>query len=149
MPQFQGLQQQTKAVALSFVLSLLVANNHVALGQLNDFTCNVLDDFGSDPKCPSTTLNNGYCEDPKYNVTNGIDDCREQDCVDCNKVTCSTFDGDCFNCLSSKGCQYCAGDGTCDNSVYYSDSRGIKVKSCSFTDFVNDFLSFDEGNTPD
>ena len=54
------------------------------------------------------------------------------------------FDADCGGCVSAKGCFYCPGDGTCQNSADYTYSG--MVQTCSKE---SDYLSSLRGDTPD
>merc|ERR1740130_2098924 len=77
-----------------------------------DYTCNPRDDYSAGNKCP--TLEDGKCDDLRI-TSLGNEFCINQDCIDCNSE-CQKFDFDCYGCLDAKGCYYCEGDATCQNS---------------------------------
>ena len=54
------------------------------------------------------------------------------------------FRADCYGCLNARGCYYCPGDGTCENSNLYSSNN--KVPSCQEPD---DYLGSVLGHTTD
>jgi subtilisin family serine protease len=59
-------------------------------------------------------------------------------------VTGKQFDADCYGCINAKGCYYCPGDGTCENSPEWQSSN--KIPECTKTD---DYLSANMGDTTD
>ena len=72
---------------LSLLLSLLLALTNQDLVAVNaqddrDYTCNFLQDYRSSNKCE--TIGDRVCDDPNLGGRGG-EDCRNQDCIDCNK----------------------------------------------------------------
>eukprot|EP00536_Pseudo-nitzschia_multiseries_P016213 jgi/Psemu1/220597/e_gw1.1049.6.1 len=64
-------------------------------------------------------------------------------CVVCARAG-RQFDADCYGCLNAKGCYYCPGDATCENSNLYTSQN--KVLSCTVPD---DYLSSVLGHGPE
>jgi len=85
------------------------------LDQIIDYTCDPNSDYGVRSTC--STVDDGVCDDSNLGGK-GWDGCRNQDCFDCN-YHCSSFDADCYGCLGAKGCYYCPGDATYQNSNLY------------------------------
>ena len=56
--------------------------------------------------------------------------------------TGAQFTGDCYKCVTAKGCYYCPGDGTCQNSDLYTSKRAML--SCTE---AKDYLSLSGGDT--
>jgi len=57
-------------------------------------------------------------------------------------TTGQAFDADCYGCLNAKGCYYCPGDATCQNSNEYTSRN--KVLSCNKP---SDYLQGGNANT--
>jgi len=112
----------------AFFLSL-VSLSVVAQGQDVDYTCDPRKDYGVDEFCPKNNIGNGKCDNPNHGGDGG-EECLQQDCIDCNYL-CRAFDADCFGCLNAKGCYYCPGDATCQNSDLYQSET--KLLSCTKT----------------
>jgi len=120
------------SVLAIWLLALALASTSVLAEEdvdTTDYTCDARVDY-QDPKipgtCPTEKIQNGVCDNPNHG---GDDDsCLEQDCIDCN-FHCQQFAADCFGCLNAKGCYYCPGDATCQNSDLYQSS--VTKLSCT------------------
>jgi len=109
----------------------LMSLTAVAEDQEIDYTCNPQLDYNKDIEiCPKDKIQNGVCDNPNHGGDGG-EACRGQDCIDCN-YHCMSLSTDCFGCLNAKGCYYCPGDATCQNSDLYQSEN--KVLSCTKQD---------------
>lgn len=82
-----------------------------SVSRAQDYTCNDQAD-----SCP--TKENGICESSFGSTPSNDPSCRNGDCLDCNYL-CQQFNYDCNKCLTTIGCYWCPGDGTCNNSPNY------------------------------
>lgn len=117
---------QFRVITLSSLLLLLLASNRQSVVKADDdrdYTCDPNKDYVSSNECQ--TIGDGVCDDPNHGG-NGGEACRNQDCLDCN-FHCGAFDADCYGCVNAKGCYYCPGDGTCENSADWEPINKIAV----------------------
>jgi len=121
-----------RQIRFQLLLLFLLVSRALSLSD-TDYTCYL--DKDDESGCP---LYNDECDNPNLGGSGG-DDCRFQDCLNCN-YHCRQFDADCYGCVNAKGCYYCPGDGTCVNSNLYSSN---KVTACTDD---NDLLSSLFGN---
>ena len=70
-------------IQLAAILSLSVLNTAKAQNPNNvDYTCDARLDYGPSNECPG--IQNGKCENPNHGGAGSIDECINQDCIDCN-----------------------------------------------------------------
>lgn len=107
----------TLARSIIFIIIVLIFAKRASSEP--DYTC----DFAND-QCGSQF--DDVCDSLHGN--NSLPGCGTSDCWDCN-VFCTTLNGDCKGCLGAKGCYFCPGDGTCNNSPLYT-FNGL-IQSCT------------------
>ena len=103
---------------------------------ITDFTCN----YANDRYC--STRYDGVCDNTNLGGSITKPGCGDNDCYDCN--LCTEFNYDCEACKNAKGCYYCPGDGTCDNSPNYS-FVGVTKTCTTLSSFLT---STDQSCTP-
>jgi hypothetical protein len=108
------------------VIVVIITHDVKRIVSQPDYSCDFLND-----QCGSQF--DGVCD--SILGTNALPGCGSGDCFDCN--LCAQFNADCKGCLEAKGCYYCPGDGTCNNSPIYIFEGGIQ--SClEQVDYITD-----------
>jgi len=128
----QILSSRFRFLSFGLVCVCLSPFSAVAEDTEIDYTCDPRIDYNENSidLCPKSFIQDGKCDNPNHGGDGG-EDCLQQDCIDCN-YHCMVFAADCFGCLNAKGCYYCPGDATCQNSDLYRSEN--KVLSCNVPD---------------